>query len=245
MTIYFLVLTEQDLQVDANLGSPVVFKGVARGLSKLDLILDGQVVSSTELNGQSEDFFTLTSTDIPQESSFSKYTIVGYNKNELVMKTHRYVRWVPKKEDFLALSQEAFYWNFEFNGFAARYNMGTNGDPKNGWNKVENQLIIGDGTGNYTSNLKSYASLFVNVPTTGEPAMYVNADYATEEKYDFFFILINGRPVFHGTGQGKLSQSFSLSKYLGEAVEINFLFVSDPAVEDGFGVKISTVSFSA
>lgn len=115
---------------------------------------------------------------------------------------------------------------------------------QNGWNVLNGSLKIHDGV-HYLGNVKSDASLFVNLPVAIR--LKFDAEIKTEADYDYFRVLVvtDGKETFLEkgiSGQHEMKTfDYDLSPFAGKNVEIRFVFESDGFTED-VGVTLDNIS---
>lgn len=116
---------------------------------------------------------------------------------------------------------------------------------QNGWNVLNGSLKIHDGIHHYLGNVKSDASLFVNIPVATR--LRFNAEIKTEADFDYFRVLVvsDGKETYLEkglSGQHEMKHfDFDLTDFTGKNIEIRFVFESDSFTED-VGVTLDNIS---
>ncbi|MBM2623056.1 immune inhibitor A [Actinoplanes sp. LDG1-06] len=125
-----------------------------------------------------------------------------------------------------------------------------------GWTIAAGTLFSGN-----TNDLDSYAVRPVTIPA-GEPVLSLETSYATEERYDFAYVMIsiNGGKTYHavtgdrtvpgplgpaltGASGGVVTARYPLKPYAGKKVLLGLRYVTDAAVAKG-GWRIGTLSLA-
>ena len=107
---------------------------------------------------------------------------------------------------------------------------------ENGWQKKNNELIVGDGS-LYQNSMETEASLFVsNLPA--ESVLSFTGTIDTEEDFDFFniYVIEDGqKPSLIHSSSGHITESdyaLDLSSFAGKNVELRFVFKADEGTKD-------------
>ena len=118
-------------------------------------------------------------------------------------------------------------------------------DDSLGWRAEDQTLRLGAAAG-YSDNVKSTASLFVDLAEKANATLSFDMEYDTEKDYDFVSVTVsNGLsqvavlPTSSGSQSAKSFEA-NLSQFKGQKIEIRFNFQSDGA-ETGKGVWVNNI----
>ncbi|KAI8799314.1 hypothetical protein BJ742DRAFT_846713 [Cladochytrium replicatum] len=189
--------------------------------------------------------------DLPAEflatPALRAITVQAWRDGVQYVETHRTIKIYPGGK----VSSFPFTWDFTSypaNNFAAIY---TTGNPANGWNRQNGQLIIGNGV-TYVNNLDTSAVLILAVPTgAAQVSVQFSGQVNSESGYDFLNLSLFDPAAdttlatfFNVAGTGTLTTTRAASVAGKSVVGLNLRFTSDPAVVQGFGVKVTTFKVS-
>ena len=244
--LYSNFKTEIDLQSDLFIGSNLSFAFESSWFTKIEArTILGNVVASIELAKSVNVVKTnLVGTELIDAPSIVRFSIAGWIDDTLSFLTTRYIRQVPRLYDRLSLDINT-YSKFDLSSKSLLvYNRGSNADF--GWNTVDGKIVIRDGKG-YNDITDSAISIFVLV-SSSDSKFTISAEYDTEADFDFLYGTVKQgdkvlKTLWSVSGKGALENSYALGEFVGQQVEIEVRFVSDPAMNVG-PIVISSISLS-
>ncbi|KAJ3377303.1 hypothetical protein HDU92_008442 [Lobulomyces angularis] len=240
--------SEPNFSADANLGVPFTFSTTSTYINKLELHLNGKVVDSKEIGLRKTEQQVDLVTPIPTQLGTEHYTIVGYTANRVVLKTERYLRYIPNASKFASLQPGAsLNWDFKFEReYVALFNIAGTA-AKDGWNLKDGKLVIGDGL-TYGDNVTSKVSFFVTL-NGGKPSITLSFDSFSEQDYDY--VIVSFRPfggeekeLLKVSGEQHINTTLELPATTGSG-ELSLTFASDGGSAENGGIKLNSLSLSA
>lgn len=172
-----------------------------------------------------------------------RFEILGSNKDKRVWRKVINYRIVPESK-VIGLNQ-SLKINLKDNQSLALYTHNT--QKQDGWNISNNSLYLGDGS-YYADMSHAEASLFVTLPTANYELKF-DAAVKIEKDLDYMKVIaiVSGKEVVL---IDKLSGDLPMQKYTvdlaqfqGQAIEIRFVFESDPETTDK-GITIKNISLT-
>ncbi|KAL2914428.1 hypothetical protein HK105_205995 [Polyrhizophydium stewartii] len=180
----------------------------------------------------------------------SQLVIIGKTGGKQVLKTKRNLRVVPVDADRIDITKGAITFN-GFNKAIGLYNGPTTPDA-NGFNKVKDTWIIGDGK-LYADNTDSAIEVFLKAPVGTAISISLDASYDTEKDFDYLTLFVRNADgsvkhflttgsVNGVSGKGTVSKTFAFTTTSSTFSAI-VRFTSDGGVE-GSGVTINSFKIS-
>ncbi|KAJ3391832.1 hypothetical protein HDU92_008800 [Lobulomyces angularis] len=157
----FIFSTIPQLELDAEIGSVVPFEVSFSRLTKLTLLDSMGTVTEQDFPSGGIRKAILATQTPTLEKIWSKYTILGTLNDKQFVKTNHFVRYIPKKSDFLKL-ESTVVWdpnNAPYSGIYNRMDL----PSSSGWNFLNGKVVIGNGI-NYENNVNSAITFFLNIP---------------------------------------------------------------------------------
>ncbi|KAJ3223841.1 hypothetical protein HK099_000612 [Clydaea vesicula] len=240
---------EPQLNGDSEVGAPVKFSVTVGYITKLELHLKDKIIDSKTFNLRKHTENSELTGSVANTVGIDHYTIYGYTNDKQVLKTERYIRYIPASSSFLQiLPNQTTKWDFKTDTYAALYNGPQTTNDK-GFNVQDGKLVVGDGKG-YSDSIDTSVSFFVNL-NGGLPKIQLDLEFSTETDFDFVYLTLKQKnrkdiEIFKSSGKSQhVNQTFRNLGAVDGPAEIVVRFVSDGGVTDVGGIRLNSISFLA
>lgn len=237
------IMLANEERMDFVLNKRGQFKATWIDTTALDFKIDGKVIETRAIaKSASNALITLPTTIATNKVTQGRLDILGYNEAKRVWRKVLNYRVVPESK-IITLNQ-ILKVNLNQAGDLALYTHNTL--AKNGWNISDDSLYLGNGS-SYVDMSQAEASLFVTLPKANYQLNF-DATIKTESLDPMKVIAVyKGREIILLDNlSGDLpfaNYTADLAQFSGKAIEIRFVFQSDPETTDK-GITIKNISLT-